>query len=323
MNKYRQIVEIIKREIRCGERAPGDKLPGQTQLAAQFEVSEITARRALDELTAAGLVERRHRSGSYVRQVPRYFRRIEIICTGEVKNPALWLGDYWNGVEASGREFGIEVTVSRQLPASTEDAGVILIGEDAAMIRELEVRGTPFISAVTRNRLTWHNVRIDYPAVAAALRQALAADGAKRIHFLGNLKHPNHRQAAEAFKAAGDRVHAVTEKTVAAKLRAILERPDEIDALAVMGGMLPFLALPALFGSRLPVRLGVFAENRAVAFLGEYAFLADYQLFEAGKLSFTLLNEVAADPALPRCVRSPEFHIYPPGTRPKENYASL
>ncbi len=323
MSKYRQIVEIIKREIRGGERAPGDKLPGQTQLATQFEVSEITARRALDELTAAGLVERRHRSGSYVRQVPQYFRRIEIVCTGEVKNPALWLGDYWQGVESSARECGIEVTVSRQLPASTEAAGVILIGEDAAMIRELERRNTPFVSAITRNRLTRHNVRIDYPAVAAALRDALAADGAKQIHFLGNLRHPNHRLAAEAFRSVGDEVHAVTEKTIAERLRAILERPSEIDALTVMGGTLPFLALPALFGSRLPVKLGVFAENRAVAFLGEYAYLADYRLFEAGELSFALLNEVAADPALPRCVRSPEFHIYPPGTRPKENYASL
>jgi len=151
----------------------------------------------------------------------------------------------------------------------------------------------------------------------------MEADGAKQIHFLGNLRHQNHRQAAEGFRSPGGRIHQVTEKTISAKLRAILDHPDEIDGLVVMGGTLPFLALPALFGSRLPVKLGVFAENRAVAYLGEYAYLADYRLFEAGTLSFALLYELAADPALPRCARSPEFHIYPPGTRPKESYAVL
>jgi hypothetical protein len=181
---------------------------------------------------------------------------------------------------------------------------------------EGELIGRPYVE-ITLNLMERFGVRVEREGWSR-----FTVPAGQRYTSPGRIAVEGDASTASYFLAAGA-LGGGPVRVVGAGRQSIQGDVKFADALAVMGGMLPFLALPALFGSRLPVRLGVFAENRAVAFLGEYAFLADYQLFEAGKLSFTLLNEVAANPALPRCVRSPEFHIYPPGTRPKENYASL
>lgn len=61
-----QVAAAIKREILEGVLKPGDKLPGEEQLAAQFGVSRPTARAGLQELCAAQiLVVQRGRNGGY------------------------------------------------------------------------------------------------------------------------------------------------------------------------------------------------------------------------------------------------------------------
>ncbi|MDO5093810.1 MAG: GntR family transcriptional regulator [Propionibacteriaceae bacterium] len=53
-------------EEQCRVLPPGTRLPSETQLAKQFEVSRMTARHALETLRNRGLIERRHGSGSFV-----------------------------------------------------------------------------------------------------------------------------------------------------------------------------------------------------------------------------------------------------------------
>lgn len=63
---YHQIFLQLHAEILSGVRGPGSRLPTEQQLSASFNVSRITARRALDELAQAGLVARKQRIGTVV-----------------------------------------------------------------------------------------------------------------------------------------------------------------------------------------------------------------------------------------------------------------
>ena len=63
---YHQIFLILKQRILEGELAAGDGVPGEQELAKIHGVSRITAKRALDELAAAGLVVRERGRGTSV-----------------------------------------------------------------------------------------------------------------------------------------------------------------------------------------------------------------------------------------------------------------
>ncbi len=64
--KYRQVYEVLLRQIMSGRVPPGGRLPSEADLVQQFSASRITVARALRELQLAGLIERRAGSGSFV-----------------------------------------------------------------------------------------------------------------------------------------------------------------------------------------------------------------------------------------------------------------
>jgi GntR family transcriptional regulator len=63
---YHQLFVQLRGEILSGVRPHDSALPTEHELAAQHGVSRITARRALDELAAHGLVQRKRRVGTTV-----------------------------------------------------------------------------------------------------------------------------------------------------------------------------------------------------------------------------------------------------------------
>lgn len=63
---YEQIRQLIVSALAAGEWKPGDALPSEPALAARFGASAGTVRRALDELAAAHVVERRQGAGTFV-----------------------------------------------------------------------------------------------------------------------------------------------------------------------------------------------------------------------------------------------------------------
>lgn len=71
---YHQIFLVLRQRILDGVVTSGEKLPGEQELAELFGVSRITAKRALDELAASGLVVRERGRGTRVveRQTPVY-----------------------------------------------------------------------------------------------------------------------------------------------------------------------------------------------------------------------------------------------------------
>ncbi|MFI6860847.1 GntR family transcriptional regulator [Streptomyces sp. NPDC050421] len=80
---YVQLADQVAERITSGAYGPGEMLPSETALIAEFQVSRPTVRAAIGHLRAMGLVESRHGKGSFVRKwdtapvltVPRGVRR--------------------------------------------------------------------------------------------------------------------------------------------------------------------------------------------------------------------------------------------------------
>ena len=67
---YAWIAWQLRDAIRAGSPGLGEAVPSESQLAAQYGVSRVTAAKVLGQLAAEGLIQRRRGSGSVVaRQV--------------------------------------------------------------------------------------------------------------------------------------------------------------------------------------------------------------------------------------------------------------
>ena len=65
---YFRIQQVILEQIQAGRLQPGAQLPTEADLARQYQVSRITAKRALDELVRQGRAFRQQGRGTFVAQ---------------------------------------------------------------------------------------------------------------------------------------------------------------------------------------------------------------------------------------------------------------
>jgi GntR family histidine utilization transcriptional repressor len=79
----------IERHILSGDWKPGQRIPFENDLAAQYGCSRMTVNKVLSALAAAGLITRRRRAGSFV-AVPRVERALMAI--GDFAEEARRLG---------------------------------------------------------------------------------------------------------------------------------------------------------------------------------------------------------------------------------------
>jgi GntR family transcriptional regulator len=74
---YIQIVNQVKHLVASGRLAPGDEIPPMRVLAEKLVVNPNTVARAYLELERAGVVTKRHGSGTYVSETPSSLSRRE------------------------------------------------------------------------------------------------------------------------------------------------------------------------------------------------------------------------------------------------------
>ncbi len=72
---YLQVEATLKEMIEGRDFSPGEQIPSERELSEQLGVSRMTVRRAIENLTRRGLLERRSTSGTFVRP-PRVLRRM-------------------------------------------------------------------------------------------------------------------------------------------------------------------------------------------------------------------------------------------------------
>lgn len=63
---YQQIKGLLLKSLQDGEWKPGELIPSETELATRYGVSQGTVRKAIDELAAENLVDRKQGRGTFV-----------------------------------------------------------------------------------------------------------------------------------------------------------------------------------------------------------------------------------------------------------------
>lgn len=87
--KYYDLMEDLRKQILSGEIKPGDKLPSENRLSAEYEVSRQTVRKALQILETEGYIYAEHGRGTFCSEMMRH--------TGRSRNIAVvttYLSDY-------------------------------------------------------------------------------------------------------------------------------------------------------------------------------------------------------------------------------------
>jgi GntR family transcriptional regulator len=119
---YEQMADTLRAEIRAGRYRPGDKLPSERELSERFSVSKVTARQAIVQLRAEGLVTSRVGYGVFVADPGPPRRLSDDILRGEA---------FYRAVDRLGLEPNVATTITRE-PATEEVAEAldVEVGEE-------------------------------------------------------------------------------------------------------------------------------------------------------------------------------------------------
>lgn len=75
---HHAIRESIRERIAAGEWAPGALMPGEADLAEEYDCARVTVNRALQTLAEDGIIERKRRAGTRVKETPVRRARFDI-----------------------------------------------------------------------------------------------------------------------------------------------------------------------------------------------------------------------------------------------------
>ena len=102
---YSRVKEFLKAGLAAGRWRPGELMPSEAELVAQFGISRMTVNRALRELQSEGLVERVQGVGTFAAQLHRI-------------SSTLTIRDLQEEIEARGHRHHAEVHVQRREQAA-------------------------------------------------------------------------------------------------------------------------------------------------------------------------------------------------------------
>lgn len=129
---HKEIADELRKKIRTGEFAAGERLPTEPELERIFGASRNTIRIAVTNLVHEGLVQIQPGRGMFVPKGPIPF--FVVLSREEGGTGADPLDSYSSGVRAAGRKPSIREFEMRIEYPSREVAGWLEIGEDAQVV---------------------------------------------------------------------------------------------------------------------------------------------------------------------------------------------
>ena len=125
---YHQLYESLRHSIDSGQWRPGDQLPTEAELAAMYEISQITIRKALNMLVDAGAIYRHKGKGTFVAQPP-------------ITSDLGQMISFEEDMRRRGLKYRTEVLETITAPVSTGTARLLQIevGEELACIGRLYI----------------------------------------------------------------------------------------------------------------------------------------------------------------------------------------
>ncbi|MEU4294209.1 GntR family transcriptional regulator [Kribbella sp. NPDC026596] len=236
---YERICAEVLEQIRRGVLRPGDRVPSEMELAAQFQVSRITSKRALEVLREAGLVERIRGKGTFVvRRLPD-LTGVTVPLRGRPRQEARSIAlivpdmseayglDLLNAIEERCAEYGAHLVIRRTHGRQTDEEkavdslvtsvdGLIVFpvhGDfyNASLLRQV-LAGYPVV-LVDRHLsgIPVSAVHTDNVAAARALTSRLLDQGHQHIAFLSPppVNTSSIEERLEGFRSAfGERGRA-------------------------------------------------------------------------------------------------------------------
>ena len=121
---YAQIMERIGADILRGVYPPGSRIPAEVELESRYGVSRVTVRRAIQELAASGLLERKQGKGTFV-SMPKEERK---------ERP---LRGFHEACREAGKRPSVTSVFAREREASSGEKSRLNLPEEA---RVLEIR---------------------------------------------------------------------------------------------------------------------------------------------------------------------------------------
>ncbi|HEY2257801.1 MAG TPA: GntR family transcriptional regulator [Variovorax sp.] len=153
---HRQLFLVLRDQINQGQ-FPEGALPKEEALGERFGVSRITVRRALADLAAQGLVERRHGRGTFVAANLPLARRM----------PSLSVLD---SLRKTAQETEVRVLEVSQAVAPPDVASLLLLAPGAMAVHALRLRSHPGGAPALLTDV-WVPADIGQRATAAALKK--------------------------------------------------------------------------------------------------------------------------------------------------------
>jgi GntR family histidine utilization transcriptional repressor len=111
----------IEARILSGDWPPGHRLPFEHELMAQYGCARMTVNKVMSALAHAGMIERRRRAGSFVRQP-------------EGQSAVLDIPDIKAEILARGQAYGYELQFYRRRRATDADCQAIAVPEGADLL---------------------------------------------------------------------------------------------------------------------------------------------------------------------------------------------
>lgn len=125
---YQQIYEILRSEILTKHWKPGDMISPESELVAQYHVSSITIRQALEMLEKDGLIYRQRGRGTFVAHPSLEQNLTRII-------------SFTEDMHRRGCKPGTKVMLSDLVPASADIAKMLQVdpGDELARVKRLRL----------------------------------------------------------------------------------------------------------------------------------------------------------------------------------------
>ncbi len=137
---YHRVYLVLRQQVEEGRFDPAVKMPGEHEFAADFRVSRITVRRALEMLERDGLIRRKRGAGTYAR------------APGAAAPQRDNLRGLLENLLTMGLRTQVRLLEFDYVPATAEVAGLLGVVPGASVLRAVRVRsteGVPFSHLTT------------------------------------------------------------------------------------------------------------------------------------------------------------------------------
>lgn len=191
---YKQLMQKIRSDIAAGVYPVYSRIPSEQELCETYQVSRVTVRKALSELTQEGLLKRRQGKGTFV-EVPRLCKDLKDV------------NSFHDACSMMGCVPGTRVIHAQMVHADEEDVRDLMVDADEMVVELMRLRladDTPVMLETNRFPASYaYLLEEDLTGSLYAILQRHGTETAQAIHEI-SLCYATAAQAKQLEVNTGD-----------------------------------------------------------------------------------------------------------------------